>query len=144
VRRGIVDDVVHMALSANARGPVRFVAISTDQVFDGKAGIKYSESFERSPTNPYASYKCEMEDKLLALNLPDLLICRTSLILTLDPPGKAVQFCKDALMGTKEVTLFTDELRNMSWVEDLASALIELALNPTGKKSNRDYKFGFR
>uniref|UniRef100_A0A6B2LAZ2 RmlD-like substrate binding domain-containing protein n=1 Tax=Arcella intermedia TaxID=1963864 RepID=A0A6B2LAZ2_9EUKA len=129
VRKGIVDDVVFTARRSNQSNSVRFLAISTDQVFDGKSASLYSETSAKNPTNPYATYKSEMEDELLALKLPDLVICRTSLILTLDPPGKAISFVLSALKGQSQVTLYTDELRNMSWSGDLAQALLDLSFH---------------
>ncbi|KAA8498825.1 hypothetical protein FVE85_6410 [Porphyridium purpureum] len=114
VRAGIVDDVVFAARETMSRGG-RFVAISTDQVFDGKPKTStpirsegcdatahdraradlnlYTEDPEQDPTcptNPYGQYKVEMEKSLLELAKSNgwdhlLLIARTSLILGLPP-----------------------------------------------------------
>ncbi|GJQ08329.1 hypothetical protein GpartN1_g120.t1 [Galdieria partita] len=127
LRQGIVENVVALAEASKLIG-ARFIAISTDQVFDGnlKTG-RYKEDDPVHPTNPYASYKAEMEEQLLSLG-GDILICRTSLILTLNPPGKAIRFILDALEPESEIELFTDELRNMSFSEDLGSALCEVSV----------------
>lgn len=127
LRQGIVENVVALAEASKMIG-ARFIAISTDQVFDGKLiNGRYKEDDPINPTNPYASYKAEMEEQLLNLG-GDILICRTSLILTLNPPGKAVRFILDAFEPENNIALFTDELRNMSFSEDLGSALCELAV----------------
>lgn len=53
VRRGIVDDVVNCAKMANDVNVKRFIALSTDLVFDGTllAGKRYTESDVVNPTN---------------------------------------------------------------------------------------------
>jgi len=98
-------------------------------VFDGKLseGLCYKETDEINPTNPYASYKTVMEKKLLTLAGP-IIICRTSLILTMEPIGKGIEFVVKCLRGEMgEIVLFTDELRNMTFSDDLGSGLVELA-----------------
>ncbi|KAK4537175.1 hypothetical protein CDCA_CDCA11G3200 [Cyanidium caldarium] len=136
IRRGLVDDVVAAGRASNASPHrCRFIAISTDQVFDGvPPHAPYCTTSATRPTNPYARYKVEMEDALKALRHPDLVIARTSLILSLgespEEDGKAIAFLRDALTydHPSPVTLFVDEPRNMSWAEDLGAALVEMAL----------------
>lgn len=144
IRAGIVDDVVSMATMA-AKAGRRFVALSTDLVYDGRlpAGQRYSESDPPSPTNAYAHAKVEMEKKLLEIEA-SICIARTSLILTLGDVvgmetssvrpghGKGIRFVLEALEGTLPgktgaVEMFTDELRCMSFSDDLAVALVHLA-----------------
>lgn len=84
----------------------------------------------------YAKYKVEMENALAGM--PNVIIARTSLILSLgdesssNTPGKGVQFVLDALAGRGPgqqggaFTMFTDELRCMSFSDDLGNALVEL------------------
>lgn len=79
LRQGIVENVLALAEASKMIG-ARFIAISTDQVFDGNLrNGKYREDDPIHPTNPYASYKAEMEQELLNLG-GDILICRTSLV----------------------------------------------------------------
>ncbi|CAN8067426.1 unnamed protein product [Agarophyton chilense] len=130
VRAGIVDDVLNCAEAVALVG-ARFVAISTDLVFDGRIppGKCYDEASSTCPPNPYGEYKQQMEKQLLALS-GKIVIARTSLILTMDEPpyGKGIQFVLDCIEGKKgEIELFTDELRNMSFSDDLGRALVELA-----------------
>jgi dTDP-4-dehydrorhamnose reductase len=84
----------------------------------------------------YGRYKAEMERALASK--PNTVVARTSLILTLGDGsvrpqhGKGVKFVADALAGSLPgqsgaFTMFTDELRCMSFSDELASALVELA-----------------
>lgn len=130
VRAGIVDDVVNCAEAVTIVA-AKFIAISTDLVFDGNIppSDSYSETSLTCPPNPYGQYKEQMERQLLTLS-GKIIIARTSLILTMDEPhfGKAIQFVVDCINGKHgEIELFTDELRNMSFSDDLGRALVELA-----------------
>lgn len=130
LKRGVIDDVVHCAESVALVG-ARFVAVSTDLVFDGKIGKDgaYDETSVPCPINAYGEYKAEMEKKLLSLS-GNIVIARTSLILTFDDDGyygKGLQFVVDCIRGKHgEIELFTDELRNMSFADDLGRSLVEL------------------
>jgi dTDP-4-dehydrorhamnose reductase len=85
----------------------------------------------------YGKYKVALEQALHGM--PNVVVARTSLILTLGdgsatrPHGKGIKFIVDALTGTLPgqnggaFTMFTDELRCMSFSDDLAAALVELA-----------------
>lgn len=131
VRIGIVDDVVNCA-EASVMVGARFVAVSTDLVYDGQLplGQRYVEDSIPSPLNAYGKYKVEMEQRLGRLS-GGVVIARTSLILTMDKGpdyGKGVRFVVDCLQGKHgEIEIFTDELRNMSFADDLGLALVELA-----------------
>lgn len=130
VRGGIVDDVVACAEAAAMIG-ARFVAVSTDLVYDGNMedGHLYKEEDAVTPMNAYGKYKAEMEKQLSAIS-GSIAIARTSLILTIEDThfGKGVQFVVDALNGKHgQIEIFTDELRNMSFSDDLGKALVELA-----------------
>lgn len=129
LRSGIVDDVVNCGESVAMMG-ARFVAVSTDLVFDGKLGKDqcYTEDDRTNPTTVYGKYKAEMEKQLLSLS-GNIVIARTSLILTMDDSdfGKGLQFVVDCVKGKHgEIELFTDEIRNMSFSDDLGRAMVEL------------------
>jgi dTDP-4-dehydrorhamnose reductase len=138
IRSGIVDDVANLATVA--RPAVRFLALSTDLVYDGKlaVGKRYGEDDPVSPTSVYAQAKADLEARLAGM--PNVCVARTSLILTLGgpdlpgrtAPGKGVQFVLDALEGvlpgqSGAFDMFTDEMRCMSFSDDLAAALVQLA-----------------
>lgn len=76
------------ATAANASGPerlaracsqsgARFVHVSTDYVFDGRASAPYAEDHPTGPNTAYGRTKLDGEQRVLAAN-PDALIVRTS------------------------------------------------------------------
>lgn len=134
VRNGIVEDVAAAAEAAAMCG-ARFVAVSTDLVYDGKlpAGELYPIDAPTCPIGAYGRYKVEMEKRLADIS-GSIVIARSSLILTLGDekrnmkPGKAIQFVLDAIEGKHgKIELFEDELRCMSFADDLGAALVEIA-----------------
>lgn len=132
VRAGIVDDVASAAEAAAMVG-ARFVAISTDLVFDGTlpAGELYGEDAPLSPSGAYGKYKADMEAALRAIS-GSIVIARSSLILTFDENGdkhgKAIRFVVDAIKGKHgNIEIFEDELRCMAFADDLGKAVVELA-----------------
>jgi dTDP-4-dehydrorhamnose reductase len=74
----------------------------------------------------YGQAKADMERALLKMDT-DVVLVRTSLILTLEPMGKHVRWIADALRRGEQLDLFTDELRCPIWNDELAAALLELA-----------------
>lgn len=120
----VVDGGRHVAEAAAEVG-ARCIVLSTDLVFDGTQG-NYTEDEPTSPVMAYGQAKADMEVLLLALET-NLVIVRTSLILTLEPMGKHVIWIVDALRRGERRDLFTDELRCPIWSDDLAGALLELA-----------------
>jgi len=123
-RTAIVDGGRYVAEAAAEEG-ARCIALSTDMVFDGTRG-NYAEEDPPNPLALYGQAKADMERALLALET-DLAIVRTSLILTLEPAGKQVDWIVAALRRGERRILFTDELRCPVWSDELAAALLELA-----------------
>jgi len=122
-RTAIVDGGRYVAEAAAQEG-ARCIVLSTDLVFDGVRG-NYAEGDPPNPRTLYGQAKADMERALLALET-DLAIARTSLILTLEPMGKHVDWIVAALRRGERRTLFTDELRCPVWSDELAAALLEL------------------
>lgn len=120
----IVDGGKHVAEAAAQVG-ARCIVLSTDLVFDGTQG-GYTEEDPPNPIMPYGQAKAEMERTLLVMEA-DLAIVRTSLIITLEPMGKHVDWIVNALRRGEPRDLFTDELRCPIWNDELAAALLELA-----------------
>ncbi len=119
----IVDGGRYVAEAAAEAGAC-CIALSTDLVFDGVRG-NYAEGDPPNPIMLYGQAKADMERALLAMET-DLAIVRTSLILTLEPIGKHVDWIISALRRGERRTLFTDELRCPIWSDELAAALLEL------------------
>jgi dTDP-4-dehydrorhamnose reductase len=122
-RAAVVDGGRYVAEAPAAAG-VRCIILSTDLVFDGTQG-NYAEEDPPNPIMAYGQAKADMEHALLAMGT-DLVIVRTSLILTMKPMGKHVAWIVDALRRGEARNLFTDELRCPIWSDQLAAALLEL------------------
>jgi len=120
----IVKGALNIARSCNKIG-CRSVFISTDLVFDGKKG-NYTESDTPNSLMSYGRYKAQMERELLGLD-HDLVIVRTSLIITLEPMGHQVSWIVNSINNNIELNLFTDEFRSPIFGEDLARAILELS-----------------
>ncbi|MGQ9550572.1 MAG: SDR family oxidoreductase [Roseiflexus sp.] len=111
----------------------RLIHLSSDVVFDGERGGRYTESDEPQPVTTYGAAKA-LSERLVADAHPGALIIRTSLIYGgPDRPGRHERFVLDVLDGRAEAVFFTDEWRCPVEVGDLAAALLELAaINRSG------------
>jgi dTDP-4-dehydrorhamnose reductase len=100
----------------------RLVHLSTDVVFDGRAGRPYREDDRLSPVTDYGRAKADAE-RLVATADPTALIVRTSLIVG----GPGHEPSKHELVALDpDATFYEDELRCPIQVTDLARALVEL------------------
>jgi dTDP-4-dehydrorhamnose reductase len=109
----------------SAERRIRFIHLSTDQVFDGTEA-PYTEQNAPSPINSYGTAKAQAEDLIRSLN-PQALIVRTSLLYSLSAPDRQAKQVIQVTQTGEPYSLFTDELRCPVWVENLADALLELA-----------------
>lgn len=104
---------------------IRFLHLSTDQVFDGMTA-PYTEISSTHPINPYGTAKAQAEDLILSLH-PKATIVRTSLIYDLRTPDRQIKHLIQMTSTGSLFRLFVDEWRSAIWVENLANALLELA-----------------
>jgi dTDP-4-dehydrorhamnose reductase len=119
------DGSVRVAMAA-ARHGCRLVHVSSDAVFSGSR-ISYDESCLPDPVTPYGAAKAAAETAVRLLT-PAAAIARTSLII--GHGGSAHErMVHELVAGTREGVLFTDVVRCPVHVEDLAAALLELALS---------------
>ena len=119
------DGSVRVALAV-ARYGCRLVHVSSDAVFSGSR-ISYDESCLPDPVTPYGAAKAAAETAVRLLT-PAAAVARTSLII--GHGGSAHErMVHDLAAGTREGVLFTDVVRCPVQVEDLAAALLELALS---------------
>ncbi|MFE2531650.1 SDR family oxidoreductase [Streptomyces sp. NPDC059371] len=117
------DAAFHLVAAAAKRG-CRLVHVSSDAVFSG-ARIHYDEACLPDPLTPYGAAKATAETAVRLL-APTAAIVRTSLIV--GQGGSAHERMVHTLVaGTRDGVLFTDDIRCPVHVEDLASALRELA-----------------
>jgi dTDP-4-dehydrorhamnose reductase len=109
----------NVALAAHRVG-ARLIHISTDLVFDGEQGAPYAEDAEPRPVSAYGQAKLEAE-ALVRSQHPQALVVRTSLLY--GTPGP-----QEALAQRDDVVFHTDEIRCPTRVDELAAALLELAV----------------
>ncbi len=138
----------HVAQAAAEVG-ARLVHVSSDVLLDGEQA-PYDEAAQPSPLHPYGVAKADAE-VFVRQAAPQAAIVRTSLICRLQPPDPISQWIIDSLRQGQPITLFTDEIRSPVWVQDLAAALIELAmlpysgvLNVAGPQALSRYQMGQR
>jgi dTDP-4-dehydrorhamnose reductase len=117
----VVRGSAAVAASAARRG-ARLVHLSTDLVFDGEYGAPYAEDDDPRPVSDYGAAKLEAETLVLRTDA-DALVVRTSLLCGGGEPGP-----QERLAARGDVTFYTDEIRCPTLVEDLAAALLDLAL----------------
>jgi len=116
----------NLADAAHKHG-VKFVQISTDYVFDGKAG-PYAET---SPTNPISELgraKLKVEDYVLD-QAPDSLVIRTTFVFSWTPESKTPNFAMQILNNSRdgrEMRVPTDQIGNVTYSPNFCDALIEL------------------
>ncbi len=128
----LVDSIelgTHAVLEASIRQGARLVHVSTDMVFDGEHA-PYNEAAAPGPLTPYAHAKVAAERLIQQSALRAWVIVRTSLVTGRQPLDPRTQWVIDSVRSHKTITLFTDEFRCPVWVEDLASALLELTRHP--------------
>lgn len=137
-----------LAEAATAVG-ARLVHVSSDVIFDGEHA-PYDETALPAPIHPYGEAKAAAE-AAVRHSAPGAAIVRTSLICRLDPPDRITGWMIDSLRQHAPITLFTDEIRSPVWIDDLASALIELAhadfagvINVAGPQALSRYEMGQR
>jgi dTDP-4-dehydrorhamnose reductase len=114
-----VDGSANVARAAKLAG-ARLVHLSTDVVFDGRAGRPYVESDPPRPLTRYGRSK-EAAEEVVDAEHGEALIVRTSLIYGGVTPSKHELAAREA-----NGVFFTNELRNPIQVGDLAAALLEL------------------
>ncbi len=109
-----------------AQRDIRFIHLSTDQVFDGMKP-PYHETSEKNPINPYGTAKSQAEDLVRSLNTKATIV-RTSLLYDLRTPDRQTRQLIQTTKTEEPYNLFTDEFRCPIWVENLAEVLLELAI----------------
>jgi len=127
----IVGATRNVALACAATG-ASLVQLSTDAVFDGEHA-PYAEDHLPAPVNDYGRWKLEAEG-FARRWVPDVCITRTSLVVSLEPPDPATRRVFDAAVGRADMTLFTDELRQPIWAEDLVAELWSLVGSGRGER----------
>ncbi|PDW01984.1 SDR family oxidoreductase [Candidatus Viridilinea mediisalina] len=141
------DGAGHVATAA-ARCNARLIHMSSDVIFDGEAERAYHEADPPAPISAYGAAKARAE-ALVSSAHPQAVLVRTSLIYGFDPIDRISRFTLDVARGQIQAQLFSDEYRCPIYVEDLASALLELCdlpyqgiLNIAGAERVSRYELG--
>jgi len=103
-----------------------FIFISTDLVFDGLKG-SYKEEDEPLPVLDYGRDKLDAE-RFVRRTLPQALIVRTSLLYDRKRIPRHLRFAVEAVRSGRECVFFQDEYRSPILVDELAGALLRLAV----------------
>ncbi|EGV35894.1 dTDP-4-dehydrorhamnose reductase [Neisseria weaveri] len=119
---------VHNLASAARAVHARFIHISTDYIFDGKAKTPYTESGLPNPLNVYGRSK--LAGELLALSTnPNSLIIRTSWVFS-EHGNNFVKTMLDAAAANRELSIADDQTGTPTYAGDLAQILIDLLNKP--------------
>ncbi|WP_066375260.1 sugar nucleotide-binding protein [Herbidospora mongoliensis] len=110
----------HVAAASTGR---RLVHVSSDAIFSG-AAVTYAEDQVPDPVYAYGAAKAAAETAVQAID-PGAVIARTSLII--GDGGSPHERLVHSLAGGAPGILFTDAVRCVVSVRDLAAALLELA-----------------
>jgi dTDP-4-dehydrorhamnose reductase len=122
--RVMADGAAYVVLAA-AEAKARLVHVSTDAVFSGKQ-VHYDESALPDPIYRYGAAKAAAETAIAAID-PLAAMVRTSMILG-HGTGQHERLTHDLAAGRARGALFTDMIRMPIHVDDLADALLELAV----------------
>jgi dTDP-4-dehydrorhamnose reductase len=102
----------------------KFIHISTDYVFNGKAASPYTESFPTDPLNVYGASKLEGEKQAMELN-PGSIIIRTSWLYS--SLGKNFVKTMMKLMSEKDkIKVVNDQLGSPTNAADLAEIIFNI------------------
>lgn len=102
----------------------RFIHLSTDYVFDGKATAPLKETDQVNPVNAYGASKL-LGEQLALRNDPDSIIVRTSWVYSFY--GKNFVKTMIRLMGEKEsIGVVNDQYGSPTYAADLAEAILQI------------------
>lgn len=143
----IVQGATQVTAAAAVVG-ARLIYLSTDVLFDGRHA-PYREEDPPSPIHPYGRAKAAAE--MIVRGYPNHVIVRTSLIYGLRLMDWSTQWLVEALRAGRPATLFTNQLRQPTWVETLGRACLELAeagycgtLHVAGRQAMSRAEFGLK
>lgn len=106
----------------------RFIHISTDYVFDGKATQPYHEDHPTQPVNFYGETKRKGEKEAFRYN-PDTVVIRTSWVYSVH--GKNFVRTMIRLMQERSsINVVQDQQGSPTWAHDLAGAIMDIINHP--------------
>jgi dTDP-4-dehydrorhamnose reductase len=123
--RAVTVDAPARAAAVAAQLGARFVFISTDLVFDGETG-HYTETDRPAPLLAYGALKAEAELQVRSEH-PSAVVVRASLFVGESGVMRRPAYECEALARGRPVTLYRDEWRSPTHVDDVARAAWDLA-----------------
>ncbi|MBM77446.1 MAG: NAD(P)-dependent oxidoreductase [Crocinitomicaceae bacterium] len=123
-------DAVKYLVEASSKYNTHFIHLSTDFVFDGKAG-PYSETDEPNPLHYYAESKLASE-KIVSENSSNWAIIRTIIIYGITDNmsrSNLVLWSKGEIEKGNTIKVVNDQFRSPTLAEDLAEGCISVADN---------------
>lgn len=142
---------VENLIESGRKGNATIVHVSTDYIFDGKAG-PYAEDDRPSPISYYGKSKLASENVLLASDQP-FVIARTMVLYGYAPevkPNFALWLIQSLEKGTP-VRVVDDQIGNPTLVDDLAFGLLKAVelgrtgiYNVAGREIVNRYEFALR
>ncbi|WP_397476067.1 dTDP-4-dehydrorhamnose reductase [Pusillimonas sp.] len=127
------------AFAVNAHGPLnlaraandvgaRLVHVSTDYVFDGKAGSPYDEQAATHPLNAYGESKLQGEQWVLQ-EQPEALVVRTAWVYSAAANNFVAAMLRTAQHG-RPLRVVDDQTGAPTFAGDLAQAIVTLVAHP--------------
>ncbi len=113
---------------ACARYDLPLVNLSSDLVFDGRAGRPYVESDKARPLNVYGRSKAEMEQRLLKHGGRNLVVRTAAFFSPFDPHNFAAEVVRRLTEG-REIVAPSDLVVSPTYVPDLADAILDLLID---------------
>jgi dTDP-4-dehydrorhamnose reductase len=113
---------------ACAAACVRFVQISSDQVFDGVAEAPYGEGAATNALNAYGRAKVEAEDRVHSA-LETALMVRTAAFFSPHDPWNFTVQTLERLAAGQTVAAASDQRVSPTYVPDLVDAILDLLID---------------
>lgn len=126
-----VTAVEHLARNCRKHGS-RFIHLSTDFVFDGKAERLYNEADIPNPANYYGVTKLEGEKRVAAC-CTDYAIVRVVVVYGKALPGQhgnILQLVANRLRQGQEIRVVSDQWRTPTYVGDISVGVEQLMNHP--------------
>ncbi|KFM20089.1 dTDP-4-dehydrorhamnose reductase protein [Marine Group I thaumarchaeote SCGC AAA799-P11] len=142
----ITKKIAHACSSVNAK----LLYFSTDAVFDGIEGKKFSELDTTNPLSYYGKTKLEAEKVIMKIS-ENNLVFRTTVIYGPFYNSRFTSWVLDNLKQNKPVPAFTDQLNTPTLVDDLCKFIVHAFSNnlsgifhAVGKTCLSRYDFALR
>lgn len=133
----LADSINHLAVKSLAESAkslkIKMIHISTDYVFDGQSYIPYQETDLTDPKSVYGLTKRAAEEAIIALQLPNSVILRTSWVYSTFG-SNFVKTMQKLGKEKEEIHVISDQIGTPTYARDLAKCMLEILpqiSNPT-------------